>query len=836
MAFDDEINKFLKESLKGLTDSTEEDEKSQNRNNKSHQKATKIKKNHAKSIAELVNESKKLNRINDAQNKRFDAQAEVINKLNARIKVLNARTGTLGVRNTRNAMTFSVLRSKILMFNFALAMTAGKVLDLIKAYGEQERAEKAVQQALISTGHAAGMSAEEINNMASTMQKATGIGDELILKSSSLLATFTQIGRETFPEAQQAILDATAAMYGGQLSGEALKTTTIQVGKALNDPIKGMNALSRVGVKFSHEQKKQIQFFVNTNQLAKAQAVIIKELGVEFGGMAEAIRNTTEGRLTALNASIGDLAERLGKDLTPEIDKLLESLITFTDSLDTDDLYRWVFAMTGAVAVTKTLTGFLALLNVKYLATAIATGSLVQSKRALTVATVKYTRAITMAGKASKIAATGGMFALGAILFTLFNSLLKTKKEAEKLANKFKEFSPDTHSLEQYDDELSRLNRLMTARAIQINELKVKEKELEDIENHKLTRGARRAKAEKERAETLELIKIKEEALMNTYNQFVKLESDRAIVLSATTQAQLDQGKKLEEMYNTKLEQIKRTAEFYQLEGDSLLFGVSTMKEMVKAANKLGLEYNSQEEAIKLLIEFYPELTSKIREFNEEQFRQKSELQAIEETQKSITTVFNNYSNDRIAKAKEEADSRMEHIKNTSAYKRAQARGDDAAMKKLENSANADYVKRRRKEFRLNQHMAAANITFDFLQAIAKEYGTKGILAAISSHPILLATLGAQLGAVYAQPMPKFAKGGDFITNGPQVIMVGDNPGGQERVQVTPLSSPNIEGPQGGGTVNINFSGNVLSQDFIEQEAIPQIKEAIRRGADIGVG
>ena len=39
----------------------------------------------------------------------------------------------------------------------------------------------------------------------------------------------------------------------------------------------------------------------------------------------------------------------------------------------------------------------------------------------------------------------------------------------------------------------------------------------------------------------------------------------------------------------------------------------------------------------------------------------------------------------------------------------------------------------------------------------------------------------------------------------------------------------------GGGSVSINFTGNVMSQDFIEDEAIPMIKEAIRRGADIGV-
>ena len=35
------------------------------------------------------------------------------------------------------------------------------------------------------------------------------------------------------------------------------------------------------------------------------------------------------------------------------------------------------------------------------------------------------------------------------------------------------------------------------------------------------------------------------------------------------------------------------------------------------------------------------------------------------------------------------------------------------------------------------------------------------------------------------------------------------------------------------GGVTVNFTGNVLSQDFIEDEAIPMIKEALRRGADL---
>jgi TP901 family phage tail tape measure protein len=109
-------------------------------------------------------------------------------------------------------------------------------------------------------------------------------------------------------------------------------------------------------------------------------------------------------------------------------------------------------------------------------------------------------------------------------------------------------------------------------------------------------------------------------------------------------------------------------------------------------------------------------------------------------------------------------------------------------------------------------------------------------LPAIISGPLALAG-GAAFGAgitSLVQGVPKFAKGGDYITDGPEMIMVGDNPGGQERVQVTPLSSPNIDGPQGGG-VTINISGNVMSQDYVEGELAESIKEAVRKGSDFGM-
>jgi hypothetical protein len=74
----------------------------------------------------------------------------------------------------------------------------------------------------------------------------------------------------------------------------------------------------------------------------------------------------------------------------------------------------------------------------------------------------------------------------------------------------------------------------------------------------------------------------------------------------------------------------------------------------------------------------------------------------------------------------------------------------------------------------------------------------------------------------------KFARGGDFVTSGPQVIVVGDNPGGRERVQVTPMSSPNYNGPQGGDGLAIHF--NVAPGAVVDEPAVVRVLESAARG------
>jgi len=107
--------------------------------------------------------------------------------------------------------------------------------------------------------------------------------------------------------------------------------------------------------------------------------------------------------------------------------------------------------------------------------------------------------------------------------------------------------------------------------------------------------------------------------------------------------------------------------------------------------------------------------------------------------------------------------------------------------------------------------IAAAHITG---AAIASAYAVPASLAATASFggsaAAGLAGITASVAATKA--MAAFATGGDFVTSGPQMIVVGDNPGGREHVSVTPMSSPNINGPNN-SSVSHNYSINIYAND-----------------------
>lgn len=88
------------------------------------------------------------------------------------------------------------------------------------------------------------------------------------------------------------------------------------------------------------------------------------------------------------------------------------------------------------------------------------------------------------------------------------------------------------------------------------------------------------------------------------------------------------------------------------------------------------------------------------------------------------------------------------------------------------------------------------------------QFGRGARLAAASAAALVASGVVSGL----ADQIGSAANGADFTTNGPQLLLVGDNPGGRERVTVEPLSSPNTNGPGGDVHVQINLDGDVISK------------------------
>lgn len=213
----------------------------------------------------------------------------------------------------------SVDTAKLAFAGLALGALTKKVVD---ATSEQERAYKQLEQGIKSTNQAVGFSAQQLAAYATELQTVTTFGDENIIAAQAKLVTFTKVTGDEFKRTTELALDM-SARFGTDVSSSA-----IQLGKALNDPVANLSALSRAGIQFSSDQKAVIKALVDSGRQVDAQKIILKELEVQFGGSARAARDTFGGALTALGNSFGDLLESNGglKESQIEIEALTKQL------------------------------------------------------------------------------------------------------------------------------------------------------------------------------------------------------------------------------------------------------------------------------------------------------------------------------------------------------------------------------------------------------------------------------------------------------------------------------------------------------------------------------
>ena len=169
-----------------------------------------------------------------------------------------------------------------------------------------------------TTGGAAKITAAQVGTLAAAISNKTGKDDELVQTGANLLLTFKNVRNEAgknndiFNQATAAAVDLSASGFG------SVEGASKMLGKALNDPIKGISALGRAGVTFTQQQKDQIKAMVESGDTLGAQKIIMAELQSQVGGAASATATAGEKARVVFD----NLKESAGNKLLPIVDGL----------------------------------------------------------------------------------------------------------------------------------------------------------------------------------------------------------------------------------------------------------------------------------------------------------------------------------------------------------------------------------------------------------------------------------------------------------------------------------------------------------------------------------
>jgi len=193
----------------------------------------------------------------------------------------------------------------------------------LKAAEAANTSQQRISQVATSMGlfgdNVAGVT-ERLTDLADQTARNTGIDQDQIKLTQAKLLTFAQLAKTAdkvggaFDRATMAAIDMAAAGFG-----EA-STNAVQLGKALQDPIKGITALGRSGITFTDQQREVIKSLVETNKMGEAQALILDAIEQQIGGVAEATANDTD----KMRVSYKQLQQEVGEALVPVFASLLD--------------------------------------------------------------------------------------------------------------------------------------------------------------------------------------------------------------------------------------------------------------------------------------------------------------------------------------------------------------------------------------------------------------------------------------------------------------------------------------------------------------------------------
>jgi len=689
------------------------------------------------------------------------------------------RITTAGLRRSIGA-----LRNNMLLVSFALGGTAASIGKLISAYGQQELAEKKLSAAL-------GFTSKALLTQASALQQTTAFGDEAIIGVQALIGAFTK-DEEQIKELTKTTLDLAAA------KGMDLTAAADLVSKSFGS---STNALSRYGI--------QVEGAVGSTERLENLTGNVAAL---FGGQASAQADTMTGSISQMKNAVGDTAEAMGGLLEPatiafskSIKKAAEGWSEFFLELKETEMetaLRQLRQLGVESEKLKKLTDAVKMQNFteEIQGTLELTSNLIQGMQQhyLTFSAVLSDSQLDQMGFLKTVDKHGRSIVDAYDLqFVTSEKISKVLDQQILKASDLTDGNTTLTSEEQKQvDKLDAQRKLI----IKIFEATVKREQIEqnisDIRNNTPP-----PVDPPDPGDTGDLFKDFEEFQKIQDKKLEKYQQEQDMIailveqnplLAASLGLVTDEQKRANEEKEKADKIAKKEAEKAEEIRKKQEAIVDTQEEFADMMTKKHDSYNLEQELLAEWIGNNEKLAESLGIVTDEQKKQKDLSEALTKTRKKEG---------------------MQFLQNLQSATKGQ------------------------KEFSgIFKAAAITETTINTAQAVMAAY------KAMAGIPVVGPALGAAAGtaaglagAAQIKEITAAQYGMNEVVDQPTMILAGE--AGAEQVSITPLEGPNIDGVQGGGaSVVVNVSGNVLTSDFVEGELADNIREAVRRGTDFGIG
>jgi hypothetical protein len=207
----------------------------------------------------------------------------------------------------------------------ALAGLGGFLVTAAKGAEDARIANEKLGSVLDTMGF--GAATDRVSAYAESLEKTVAVDADVIKATQTKLATFGELTKSVgkadgaFDRATKAALDLAAAGFG------TAEGNAVQLGKALQNPIKGIAALAKSGVTFTDSEKEKIKALTESGKLLEAQEMILKAVEGQVGGTAEASASSFD----KMKFSLAGVSDTFGEMLLPVIDAVAPKLAAFSE-------------------------------------------------------------------------------------------------------------------------------------------------------------------------------------------------------------------------------------------------------------------------------------------------------------------------------------------------------------------------------------------------------------------------------------------------------------------------------------------------------------------------